>query len=140
MFVAIYSTFDNLDEAKAIGRLLIEKKLVACVNLIHDVHSIYRWKGKIEEARVEFDVAVKEADLLIAEAEETNKLRVEKMKAAAQVQAALANAALSGVSANATLAFREARSDSTSRQDSSNYLVQQYAGLYALNQNIWHND
>ena len=49
MFVAIYTTFCSLDEAKAFGRLLIEKKLAACVNLIHDVHSIYRWKGKIEE-------------------------------------------------------------------------------------------
>ncbi|MFX1286228.1 MAG: divalent-cation tolerance protein CutA [Promethearchaeota archaeon] len=50
MFVAIYTTFDSLEEAKAFGHLLIEKKLVACVNLIHNVHSIYRWKGNIEEA------------------------------------------------------------------------------------------
>ncbi len=50
MFVAIYTTFENLNEAKAFGRLLVEKKLAACVNLFPDVHSIYRWKGEIEEA------------------------------------------------------------------------------------------
>ncbi|MHA2244803.1 MAG: divalent-cation tolerance protein CutA [Candidatus Hodarchaeales archaeon] len=49
MFVALYTTFESFDEAKAFGRLLIEKKLAACVNLFPDVHSIYRWKGEIEE-------------------------------------------------------------------------------------------
>ncbi len=50
MYVAIYSTFSTLKEAKDLGRLLIEEKLVACVNIIRDVHSIYRWNGEIEEA------------------------------------------------------------------------------------------
>ncbi len=50
MYVAIYSTFSSLEDAKDFGRLLIEEKLVACVNIIRDVHSIYRWNGKIEEA------------------------------------------------------------------------------------------
>jgi periplasmic divalent cation tolerance protein len=49
MYVAIYTTFDSLKEAKEFSRLLLEKKLVSCVNLIKDVHSIYRWKGKIDE-------------------------------------------------------------------------------------------
>lgn len=50
MYVAIYTTFESLKEAKEFSHLLLEKKLAACVNLIKDVHSIYRWKGKIEEA------------------------------------------------------------------------------------------
>ena len=50
MYVAIYSTFSSLKDAKDFGRLLIEEKLVACVNIIRDVHSIYRWNGEIEEA------------------------------------------------------------------------------------------
>ncbi|UCG89735.1 MAG: divalent-cation tolerance protein CutA [Candidatus Heimdallarchaeota archaeon] len=66
MFVAIYTTFDSLKEAKAFGHLLIEKKLAACVNLIHDVHSIYRWKGKIEEA-TEIILWCKTQDSLIEE-------------------------------------------------------------------------
>lgn len=50
MFVAIYTTFSDFDEAKKIARRLIEKKLVACVNLIPNILSIYPWKGKIEES------------------------------------------------------------------------------------------
>ncbi|MFX0013517.1 MAG: divalent-cation tolerance protein CutA [Promethearchaeota archaeon] len=50
MHVTIYTTFDDLDEAKKFSRLLLERKLAACVNLIQGVHSIYRWKGEIEEA------------------------------------------------------------------------------------------
>lgn len=46
----IYSTFENGEEAKHVGRLLVEKKLVACINVIPRVHSIYRWKNKVEEA------------------------------------------------------------------------------------------
>ncbi|MFX0122505.1 MAG: divalent-cation tolerance protein CutA [Candidatus Hodarchaeota archaeon] len=64
MYVAIYTTFDNLEEAKGFARLLLEKKLVACVNVITDVHSIYRWKGKIEEA-TEIILWCKTQDFLI---------------------------------------------------------------------------
>ena len=64
MFVAIYTTFDSLSEAKAFGRLLIKERLAACVNLIHDVHSIYRWKGEIEET-TEIILWCKTQDFLI---------------------------------------------------------------------------
>ncbi|MFX0183166.1 MAG: divalent-cation tolerance protein CutA [Candidatus Hodarchaeota archaeon] len=49
MFVAVYTTVSNIDEAKKFGHNLIQKKLVACVNIIPNVQSIYHWKGKIEE-------------------------------------------------------------------------------------------
>ncbi|MHA2223823.1 MAG: divalent-cation tolerance protein CutA [Candidatus Hodarchaeales archaeon] len=49
MFVAIYTTFEKIEDARKIALLLIEEKLVACVNLIPNVHSIYPWKGQIEE-------------------------------------------------------------------------------------------
>ena len=64
MYVAIYTTFESLDEAKEFSRLLLEKKLAACVNLIKDVHSLYRWKGKIEEA-TEIILWCKTQDFLI---------------------------------------------------------------------------
>ncbi|MFX0085091.1 MAG: divalent-cation tolerance protein CutA [Candidatus Hodarchaeota archaeon] len=50
MFVAIYTTFDNIEEAKRIGRILVDEKLVACVNLLPNIVSIYPWEGKIEES------------------------------------------------------------------------------------------
>ena len=36
-------------EAKNIGKILVEKELVACVNILSDMISIYRWEGEIEE-------------------------------------------------------------------------------------------
>ena len=49
MVVAIYSTTSNVDNAKKIARALVEEKLVACVNIIPKIESIYRWQDKIEE-------------------------------------------------------------------------------------------
>ncbi len=45
----VYCTVPNADEAKSIARLLINKKLAACCNVIPGLISIYRWKGKMEE-------------------------------------------------------------------------------------------
>jgi periplasmic divalent cation tolerance protein len=42
-------TVPNIDEGKKIARILVESKLVACVNIIKNIYSIYSWKGKIEE-------------------------------------------------------------------------------------------
>ena len=44
----IYITAKNAEEAEAIGSALVEERLVACVNIIEKVRSIYRWKGAIE--------------------------------------------------------------------------------------------
>ena len=45
---SIYITARDEAEARKIGRMLVEEKLAACVN-IHPIQSIYRWHGKIEE-------------------------------------------------------------------------------------------
>ncbi len=42
-------TIGNIDEGKKIARILVRDKLAACVNIIPNIFSIYRWKGKIEE-------------------------------------------------------------------------------------------
>jgi periplasmic divalent cation tolerance protein len=49
MVIAIYSTTSNIVEAKRIAKSLVKGKLVACVNIIPKVYSIYRWNNKIEE-------------------------------------------------------------------------------------------
>jgi len=33
------------------GRVVVEKKLAACANIVPRIESIYRWKGKVERAR-----------------------------------------------------------------------------------------
>jgi periplasmic divalent cation tolerance protein len=48
--VTVYAVFGSEEEALRIGRLCVEERLAACVNLLGAVQSIYRWQGKIEEA------------------------------------------------------------------------------------------
>ena len=47
----VYITSANLEEAKKISRILVQKKLAACTNLLSGMLSFYEWKGRIEEAR-----------------------------------------------------------------------------------------
>jgi len=44
-----YITVSSMDEAKYIGRILVKKNIVACINLLGNMTSIYKWEGKIEE-------------------------------------------------------------------------------------------
>ena len=44
------STFPDADTASRVAQTLVEEKFAACANLIPAVHSIYRWKEKIETA------------------------------------------------------------------------------------------
>lgn len=46
----IYATVPNPSEAKRIGRLLVERRLAPAANVLPGVSSVYRWKGRIEEA------------------------------------------------------------------------------------------
>ena len=45
--VVIFMTCKNAREAGRIARHLLDKHLIACANLIPQVNSIYRWKGKV---------------------------------------------------------------------------------------------
>lgn len=45
----VYITVGNMEEARTIGRVLVESKLAAAVNLIDNMHSIYTWEGEIRE-------------------------------------------------------------------------------------------
>ena len=46
----VYMTAGSLEEARRIGRELIESRLAACVNILPGMQSVYRWEGKIEAA------------------------------------------------------------------------------------------
>ena len=47
----VLSTAGSEEEARKIARHLIERKLAACVNIVPQIESIYRWQGRVEEAR-----------------------------------------------------------------------------------------
>lgn len=47
---AIYAVFGSEEEARRIGRAMIEQRLAVCVNILGPCHSIYRWQDAIEEA------------------------------------------------------------------------------------------
>ena len=44
------SAFPDMEMANDIARTLVAGKFAACANIIPAVHSIYRWKGKVEAA------------------------------------------------------------------------------------------
>jgi periplasmic divalent cation tolerance protein len=46
----VLSTAGSEEEARKLARHLVERRLAACVNIVPQVQSIYRWKGKVEEA------------------------------------------------------------------------------------------
>ncbi len=48
--VSVYAVFANEEEARRIARAAVEERLAACANVLGPCHSIYRWKGKVEEA------------------------------------------------------------------------------------------
>lgn len=39
------------DEAGSLARRLVESRLAACANLLPGATSVYRWEGRVEEAR-----------------------------------------------------------------------------------------
>ncbi len=46
--MAVTTTGDE-ESAVALARELIERRIVACVNILPRVRSLYRWKGAIED-------------------------------------------------------------------------------------------
>ena len=48
-FKLIFTTCKNEDEARMLGKALVEKKLAACVNILPAMSSIYMWEGEVKE-------------------------------------------------------------------------------------------
>lgn len=47
----VLSTAGSEDEARRIARHLVEHQLAACVNIVPQIQSIYRWQGKVESSQ-----------------------------------------------------------------------------------------
>jgi periplasmic divalent cation tolerance protein len=44
----VLTTCGSLEEARKIATAFIERRLAACINIIPQVESVYRWQGKVE--------------------------------------------------------------------------------------------
>ena len=49
-YVVIFITTSSYEEARKIGDALVSQRKAACVNIVPKVNSLFRWKGKIEDA------------------------------------------------------------------------------------------
>ena len=67
--ISVYAVFAGADEAERIGRMVVEERLSACVNIVGSIRSIYRWNGNIESANevaAIFKTTEAQADALIS--------------------------------------------------------------------------
>lgn len=46
-FVVALTTIDSPDAARKIAETLVRERVIACVNILPSVESIYEWKGKV---------------------------------------------------------------------------------------------
>ena len=54
----VITNLPDRDSAAKLAHALIEKRLAACVNILSPCRSVYRWKGKTEDAD-EFPMLIK---------------------------------------------------------------------------------
>lgn len=47
----VLSTAGSEEEARRIARHLVEEQLAACVNIVPQIESIYRWQGEVESSQ-----------------------------------------------------------------------------------------
>ncbi len=71
-FYLFIVTVPNIEEANKIAVTLVESRLAACVNIIKDISSVYRWKGEIQEDN--------EHLLLIKTTEDKSESLIQKIK------------------------------------------------------------
>jgi periplasmic divalent cation tolerance protein len=43
-------TASDADEAARLARTLVDERLAACVNIVPGLRSLYRWRGRVEDA------------------------------------------------------------------------------------------
>jgi len=62
--IVVLITAGSEEEAHKIAKLLISERKAACVNIVPEVDSRFRWKGKIESARESLLLVKTRASLL----------------------------------------------------------------------------
>ena len=50
-FIQVITTADDEELARKIASSLVEKRLAGCVQILGPITSVYRWKGRLENAR-----------------------------------------------------------------------------------------
>jgi len=48
--IVVFSTCASAEEAEKLARLVVERRLAACVSVVANARSYYRWQGAIETA------------------------------------------------------------------------------------------
>jgi periplasmic divalent cation tolerance protein len=49
--IVVFMTASNAEEAERLADRLVEARLAACVQILPQMESVYRWQGKIERQR-----------------------------------------------------------------------------------------
>ncbi|MCE5213794.1 MAG: divalent-cation tolerance protein CutA [Methanobacterium sp.] len=62
MYSLIYITTSGSPESEKIAKILLEEKLVACINIIPQIKSLYLWEGQIEKDNESIVLAKTRAD------------------------------------------------------------------------------
>jgi len=65
--VVIFTTTPDMITAEKLAYLLVENRLVACVNIIPEIQAVYRWEGQLTHER-ETKLIIKTSSACAAEA------------------------------------------------------------------------
>ncbi|MEM4187846.1 MAG: divalent-cation tolerance protein CutA [Candidatus Hadarchaeum sp.] len=79
MFSIVLTTVKDRREANRISQALISEKLAACVSIVPNVASVYRWQGKIERSReiiLVIKTSAKKIDRLMSRIKELHSYQV----------------------------------------------------------------
>ena len=49
--IVVFMTAANADEARRIAERLIETRLAACVQILPEIESVYRWKNEVQHEK-----------------------------------------------------------------------------------------
>ncbi|MBV9671364.1 MAG: divalent-cation tolerance protein CutA [Verrucomicrobia bacterium] len=64
--VIAFSAAGSPDEARRIANVLVAERLAACVNIVDNMHSVYRWRGSLEVSTESLVLIKTRANLLAA--------------------------------------------------------------------------